>query len=188
MDSLRGQLLVSSPKILDPNFRRTVVLIAEHTAEGAMGFVLTRPAAVTVGDAVPDLAWLADSADQIYVGGPVAAQSVIVLAEFDDPSLAAMVVTGNLGFIPAEPDDPAAPTPPPRTPSPRPPGAGACSPATPVGARDSSMPSWRTTPGSSSRPSPRTSSATTPTRSGGACSAARGASTCSWPRCRWTRR
>src|SRR3954452_13727440 len=105
MDSLRGQLLVSSPKILDPNFRRTVVLIAEHTAEGAMGFVLTRPAAVTVGDAVPDLAWLADSADQIYVGGPVAAQSVIVLAEFDDPSLAAMVVTGDLGFIPADPPD-----------------------------------------------------------------------------------
>jgi putative transcriptional regulator len=105
MDSLRGKLLVSSPKILDPNFRRTVVLIAEHTDEGAMGFVLNRPAAVTVGDAVPDLAWLADSGDQIHVGGPVAAQSVIVLAEFDDPSLAAMVVMGDLGFIPAEPED-----------------------------------------------------------------------------------
>src|SRR3954447_2351069 len=105
MDSLRGQLLVSSPKILDLNFRRTVVLIAEHTEEGAMGFVLNRPAAVTVGDAVPDLAWLADEADQIHVGGPVATQSVIVLAEFDDPELAAMVVIGDLGFIPAEPDD-----------------------------------------------------------------------------------
>lgn len=105
MDSLRGNLLLSSPKILDPNFRRTVVLIAEHTDEGAMGFVLNRPAAVTVGDAVPDLAWLADSGDQLHVGGPVAAQSVIVLAEFDDPSLAAMVFTGDLGFIPAEPGD-----------------------------------------------------------------------------------
>jgi putative transcriptional regulator len=106
MDSLRGNLIVSSPKILDPNFRRTVVLIAEHTEEGAMGFVLNRPAAVTVGDAVPDLAWLADSADPVHVGGPVATQSVIVLAEFDDPSLAAMVVTADLGFIPAEPDEP----------------------------------------------------------------------------------
>jgi len=105
MDSLRGQLLVSSPKILDPHFRRTVVLIAEHTEEGAMGFVLNRPAAVTDGDAVPDLAWLADEGDHVHMGGPVAAQSVIVLAEFDDPRLAAMVVTGDLGFIPAEPED-----------------------------------------------------------------------------------
>src|SRR3954454_1819136 len=105
MDTLRGQLLVSSPKVLDPHFRRTVVLIAEHTDEGAMGFVLNRPAAVTVGDAVPDLTWLADEEDQVHMGGPVAAQSVIALAEFDDPELSAMVVTGDLGFIPAEPDD-----------------------------------------------------------------------------------
>ena len=105
MDSLRGHLLVSSPKVLDPHFRRTVLLIAEHTEEGAMGFVLNRPATVTVGEAVPDLAWLADEDDQVHVGGPVASQSVIVLAEFDEPSLAAMVVTGELGFIPAEPGD-----------------------------------------------------------------------------------
>lgn len=105
MRSLRGHLLVSSPAVLDPHFRRTVVLIAEHTEEGAMGFVLNRPAAVTVGDAVPDLAWLADAEDPVHLGGPVAAQSVIVLAEFDDPALAAMLVTGDLGFIPAEPPD-----------------------------------------------------------------------------------
>src|SRR3954447_8144306 len=105
MDTLRGQLLVSSPKVLDPHFRRTVVLIAEHTDDGAMGFVLNRPAAVTIGDAVPDLAWLADEDDRAHVGGPVAAQSGVVLAEFDDTPLAAMVVTGDLGFIPAEPDD-----------------------------------------------------------------------------------
>jgi putative transcriptional regulator len=79
MDSLRGQLLVSSPKILDPNFRRTVVLIAEHTDEGAMGLVLNRPAASTVVEAVPDLAWLTGEEEQVYVGGPVAETAVIVL-------------------------------------------------------------------------------------------------------------
>src|SRR5918912_208403 len=30
MESLRGKLLVSSPSLLDPNFRKTVVLIAHH--------------------------------------------------------------------------------------------------------------------------------------------------------------
>ena len=35
MDSLRSKLLVAGPTLLDPNFRRTVVLICEHTPEGA---------------------------------------------------------------------------------------------------------------------------------------------------------
>ena len=43
-DSLRGKLILASPTLTDPNFERTVVLIAEHTEEGAMGLVLNRPA------------------------------------------------------------------------------------------------------------------------------------------------
>ena len=55
MDSLRGKLLLAGPTLKDPNFDRTVVLIAEHTEEGAMGLVLNRPSEATVGEAVPDL-------------------------------------------------------------------------------------------------------------------------------------
>ena len=51
--------LLASPTMTDPNFARSVILIAEHTEEGAMGLVLNRPAMTTVGEAVPDLAWLA---------------------------------------------------------------------------------------------------------------------------------
>jgi hypothetical protein len=54
--TLRGQLLVAAPSLIDPNFRRTVVLILEHTDEGALGLVLNRPTDVTAGDAVPELA------------------------------------------------------------------------------------------------------------------------------------
>src|ERR687891_666821 len=79
-ESLRGKLLLASPTLLDPNFVRAVVLIAEHTEEGAMGLVLNRPAASTVSDAVPDLAWLAGDDEQVYVGGPVAETAVIVFA------------------------------------------------------------------------------------------------------------
>ena len=57
-ESLRGKLLLASPTLLDPNFVRTVMLIAEHTEEGAMGLVLNRPAASTIarGGAGPRLA------------------------------------------------------------------------------------------------------------------------------------
>ena len=48
MESLRGQLLLASPTMTDPNFSRSVILTAAHTDEGAMGLVLNRPAATTV--------------------------------------------------------------------------------------------------------------------------------------------
>ena len=106
MESLRGKLLIASPKIVDPNFRRVVVYMAEHTEEGAMGLVINRPAEATVNEAVPDLDWLAAEDDAaVWVGGPVSPGSVIVLAEFVDPSSAAMIVEGDLGFVPADVDD-----------------------------------------------------------------------------------
>src|SRR3954453_13441606 len=99
MESLRGKLLLASPTMADPNFARTVVLVAEHTDEGAMGLVLNRPALTTVGEAVADLAGLTDDDGQGYVGGPVAETAVIVLAEFDRPGAAGALVDGDLGFI-----------------------------------------------------------------------------------------
>src|SRR5918995_6592633 len=106
MDSLRGKLLLASPTMTDPNFSRAVILIAEHTDEGAMGLVLNRPAATTVAEAVPDLAWLAPDDATVFVGGPVAETAVIVLAEVDPPELAGALVEGDLGFIGADADEP----------------------------------------------------------------------------------
>jgi putative transcriptional regulator len=105
-ESLRGKLLLAAPTLLDPNFVRTVVLIAEHTDEGAMGIVLNRPAASSVVEAVPDLAWLAGDEEQVYVGGPVAETAVIVLAEFERPEVAGALVEGDLGFVGTDADDP----------------------------------------------------------------------------------
>ena len=105
-ESLRGKLILASPTLIDPNFARTVVLIAEHTEEGAMGLVLNRPADATVSDAVPDLAWLADDDAQVYVGGPVAETAVIVLAEFDRPEKAGALIDYELGYIGTVPDGP----------------------------------------------------------------------------------
>jgi putative transcriptional regulator len=105
MDSLRGKLLIASPALIDPNFHRTVILIAEHTGEGAMGLVLNRPAETLVADVVPDLSDLADDGAPVYFGGPVAADSVIVLAEFDDPALAGVLLDDDLGFVGSESGD-----------------------------------------------------------------------------------
>ena len=106
MESLRGKLLIASPAIVDPHFRQTVVLLAEHTDEGAMGVVLNREADVTVGEAVPGLAYLAGGDDvPVHVGGPVSANAVTVLAQFTDPERAALLIDEDVGFAPAEAAD-----------------------------------------------------------------------------------
>ena len=43
MKSLQGHFLIAAPGLLDPNFRRAVVLIVQHSEEGAFGLVLNRP-------------------------------------------------------------------------------------------------------------------------------------------------
>ena len=104
IESLKGMLLFSTPALFDPNFRRTVVLVAEHGEDGAMGVVLNRPSETTVGEAVPDLADVAGADSPVFVGGPVQPRAVLVLAEFDEPADAAAVVVGDLGFARADRD------------------------------------------------------------------------------------
>ena len=98
MDSLRGQLLVASPSLLDPNFRRTVVLVTEHTEDGAAGLVLNRPSLVEVAAAVPQLEELVDEDEQVWMGGPVQPEAVLVLGEFLEPDEAAVPLFESLGF------------------------------------------------------------------------------------------
>lgn len=104
MDYIPGQLLIAAPALVDPNFRRTVVLITEHSAEGAMGLVLNRPSPTTVAEAAPELAELVDGGASVFVGGPVQPSAALVLAEFDDPSEAGLIVQGDIGLLPAEAD------------------------------------------------------------------------------------
>jgi putative transcriptional regulator len=102
MESVRGQLLIAGPSLVDPNFRRTVVLVVEHTDEGALGLVLNRPSESTVGEAVPELEGLVQADEQMFIGGPVAPSGVIVLAEFADPDPAALLSFENVGLLRTE--------------------------------------------------------------------------------------
>jgi putative transcriptional regulator len=103
-ESLRGHLLVAAPSLIDPNFRRTVVLIGEHSDDGALGIVLNRPSDVTVGQAAPPLAALVGEEALVWVGGPVQPQAIVVLGEFDEPERAAALAVGSVGFLPGEID------------------------------------------------------------------------------------
>ncbi|HYR62967.1 MAG TPA: YqgE/AlgH family protein [Actinomycetota bacterium] len=102
METLRGSLLLAGGGLFDPNFRRAVVLVAEHGEEGALGLVLNRPATIRVQDAAPLLAGLVEPEAPLFFGGPVQREAVLVLAEFSEAALADRPVVGSIGF--ADPD------------------------------------------------------------------------------------
>ena len=99
MDSLQGQLLVASPTLTDPNFARAVVAIANHDEDGALGIILNRPSDTEVAEAVPELEEVVEADEVVYVGGPVQPESIVVLAEFEDPAEAAFLVVGGIGLV-----------------------------------------------------------------------------------------
>jgi putative transcriptional regulator len=77
---LKGRLLVATPRLLDENFFRTVVLVVEHSEEGAAGVVLNRPTDTELGGPLED--WRGKAADPplVFVGGPVSPEDAVCLA------------------------------------------------------------------------------------------------------------
>ena len=99
VDTLKGQLLIAGPALWDTNFRRSVVLIADHDGDGALGVILNRPSGATVGEAVPELGSLVGPDEAVFVGGPVQPDAAVILGEFNDPDRAGLLAFGSVGFL-----------------------------------------------------------------------------------------
>lgn len=97
-DSLRGRLLIATPALVDPNFRRTVVLVCAHSSEGALGLVLNRPSPLEAIDAVPELEPALDVGSRLWIGGPVQPEDIVLLADFTQPG-EALMVSGDIGLV-----------------------------------------------------------------------------------------
>ncbi len=77
-DSLEGHLLVAAPRMDDPVFARSVILVLQHSEMGAIGIMLNRP--VDMAGALPEsvtqlvahLEAAGQSRSQLRIGGPVA--------------------------------------------------------------------------------------------------------------------
>jgi len=103
--SAAGRLLVAEPMLGDPNFDRTVVLVVDHSSEGAFGLVLNRPTDVPIAVVLPDWAQLATPPAVVHVGGPVEPESGWALATVRYPDHPGFVpVLGEVGLLDLELD------------------------------------------------------------------------------------
>lgn len=70
----KGTILLAEPFMLDPNFKRAVVLVTEHSEkEGTIGFVLNKPIKMKVNSLVQDFP---EIESYVYIGGPVANETL----------------------------------------------------------------------------------------------------------------
>jgi putative transcriptional regulator len=63
-----GKLLISEPFMLDPNFKRSVIFLTEHSEKGSVGFVLNQKSPFLLSDLVEGFEGMEY---QVYNGGPV---------------------------------------------------------------------------------------------------------------------
>lgn len=81
-----GRLLVATPRLVEPTFRRTVILVLQLDSDGAMGVVLNRPSDINVKRVLPDWQTLA-TPSVLYHGGPVGPDTAVAIARASAPVL-----------------------------------------------------------------------------------------------------
>jgi putative transcriptional regulator len=81
IESLRaGMLLVATPALRDPHFRRTVVyLVAHSSSDGTVGVILNRPSETAVQNVLPGWASHTARPHAVFAGGPVQTSAAMCL-------------------------------------------------------------------------------------------------------------
>ncbi|MFQ6614252.1 MAG: YqgE/AlgH family protein [Fidelibacterota bacterium] len=84
MGSLKNSILIAMPHLRDPYFARSVVLICDHTTEGAMGLIVNRPfeepgLKKIFVDVYEENENLLEVVHKLYFGGPVMIERGIIL-------------------------------------------------------------------------------------------------------------
>ncbi|MGB0917435.1 MAG: YqgE/AlgH family protein [Flavobacteriales bacterium] len=76
-----GRLLVSEPFMQDPYFKRSVILLTEHTENGSFGLIINKPIPMYLNEAIEN-APAFDS--RLSLGGPVQKETLHYLHQLGD--------------------------------------------------------------------------------------------------------
>jgi putative transcriptional regulator len=100
--SLAGQLLIASPKMPDPRFQRTVILMVRHGPDGALGITINRPVQelplATLLERLGETEAGVEGSVQVFAGGPVQPQVGFVLHSAEYRRRETVVIDGRFAM------------------------------------------------------------------------------------------
>ena len=100
--SLAGQLLIASPRMSDPRFQRTVILMVRHGKEGALGIAINRPVderpLASLLEKLGEKDAEVEGSVQIYAGGPVQPEIGFVVHTADYKRPGTFVINGRFSM------------------------------------------------------------------------------------------
>jgi len=89
----KGKILISEPFLPDTFFNRTIVYLADHNAEGSVGFILNKKLEIKVCDAISGFdSWQ----EYLSMGGPVAPDTLHYLHNLGDKIPNSVLVDENI--------------------------------------------------------------------------------------------
>lgn len=68
-----GKILLAEPFMLDPNFKRTAVLLCEHNKDGSLGFIMNKPLNMRIDELIEDFP---EFDSEVFFGGPVQTDTI----------------------------------------------------------------------------------------------------------------
>lgn len=68
-----GQVLLAEPFMADPNFKRTALLLCEHSNEGSIGFIMNKPLSMNITELLDQFP---DFESEVHFGGPVQTDTI----------------------------------------------------------------------------------------------------------------
>ncbi len=68
-----GKVLLAEPFMLDPNFKRSAVLLCEHNKEGSVGFIMNKPLNMQIDELIEDFP---EFDSEVFFGGPVQTDTI----------------------------------------------------------------------------------------------------------------
>jgi putative transcriptional regulator len=89
----KGRILISEPFLMDNYFKRSIVLITEHSEEGTVGFVLNKPVNMKVNEIVADFP-VVDAI--VSLGGPVQTNTLHYIHTLGDIIPGSMKIIENI--------------------------------------------------------------------------------------------
>ena len=68
-----GKVLLAEPFMLDPNFKRSAVLLCEHSEDGSVGFIMNKPLKMRIDELIDGFP---EFDAEVFFGGPVQTDTI----------------------------------------------------------------------------------------------------------------